>query len=232
MKDQSCRLLAAILTVCWSLIAPTPSEGGSFSLMRTDEATVADIRAALAARQLTCRQLVQMYLDRIAAYDKKRPGTQRDNHDQSECPGDRRCARRQICAIRLCRPAALRAADRQGQFQYRRHADDGWVAVVEGVGSTQRGVPGAQAARRGGGGARQIEHGGVRLEPVRDRKLDITGIRPQPLCARPRPRRLQRRDRGGDRRQFRRGWARHRHRQFDPRTLLAHEPRRYPLDND
>jgi amidase len=32
----------------------------------------ADIRAALEAR-LTYRQLVQMYLDRIAAYDKKRP---------------------------------------------------------------------------------------------------------------------------------------------------------------
>jgi Asp-tRNA(Asn)/Glu-tRNA(Gln) amidotransferase A subunit family amidase len=41
--------------------------------MRTDEATVADIRAALQARELTCRQLVQLYLDRIAAYDKKGP---------------------------------------------------------------------------------------------------------------------------------------------------------------
>ena len=41
--------------------------------MRTDEATVSDIRAALQARELTCRQLVQMYLDRIAAYDKKGP---------------------------------------------------------------------------------------------------------------------------------------------------------------
>src|SRR5215831_327357 len=34
---------------------------------------VADIRAALQARQLTCRQLVQMYLDRIAVYDKNGP---------------------------------------------------------------------------------------------------------------------------------------------------------------
>jgi len=42
-------------------------------LTRTDEATVAEIRAALQARDLTCRQLVQMYLDRIAAYDKKGP---------------------------------------------------------------------------------------------------------------------------------------------------------------
>ena len=42
-------------------------------MTRTDEATVAEIRAALQARDLTCRQLVQMYLDRIAAYDKKVP---------------------------------------------------------------------------------------------------------------------------------------------------------------
>ena len=43
------------------------------SLVSIHEATIADIRAALEARQVTCRQLVQMYLDRIAAYDKKGP---------------------------------------------------------------------------------------------------------------------------------------------------------------
>jgi Asp-tRNA(Asn)/Glu-tRNA(Gln) amidotransferase A subunit family amidase len=41
--------------------------------MWTGEATIADIRAALASRELTCRQVVQMYLDRIEAYDKKGP---------------------------------------------------------------------------------------------------------------------------------------------------------------
>jgi Asp-tRNA(Asn)/Glu-tRNA(Gln) amidotransferase A subunit family amidase len=41
--------------------------------MWTGEATIADIHAALQARELTCRQLVQMYLDRIEAYDKKGP---------------------------------------------------------------------------------------------------------------------------------------------------------------
>jgi Asp-tRNA(Asn)/Glu-tRNA(Gln) amidotransferase A subunit family amidase len=51
----------------------TPSEGAVFSLISIQEATIADIRAALEARQVTCRQLVQMYLDRIAAYDKKGP---------------------------------------------------------------------------------------------------------------------------------------------------------------
>jgi hypothetical protein len=52
MKNQRCRLLAAAVIVCAPVfVAATPSEGGSFSLMSTEEATVADIRAALAARE-------------------------------------------------------------------------------------------------------------------------------------------------------------------------------------
>jgi amidase len=38
------------------------------------EATIVDIHAAYKSGQLTCRQLVQMYLDRIEAFDKKGPG--------------------------------------------------------------------------------------------------------------------------------------------------------------
>src|ERR1043165_6915254 len=37
------------------------------------EATIEDIHAALRARRLTCVQLVQKYLDRIDAYDRKGP---------------------------------------------------------------------------------------------------------------------------------------------------------------
>jgi amidase len=37
------------------------------------EATIDDIHAAYRAGILTTRQLMQMYLDRIAAYDKKGP---------------------------------------------------------------------------------------------------------------------------------------------------------------
>src|SRR5438552_13860821 len=37
------------------------------------EATIADVHAALQARRITCVQLVQKYLDRIDAYDKKGP---------------------------------------------------------------------------------------------------------------------------------------------------------------
>jgi amidase len=43
------------------------------SLFRVDEATIADIHAALKAKQLTCRSLVEQYLRRIDAYDKNGP---------------------------------------------------------------------------------------------------------------------------------------------------------------
>jgi Asp-tRNA(Asn)/Glu-tRNA(Gln) amidotransferase A subunit family amidase len=42
----------------------------SFNLLET---TIADVHAAYKSGELTCRQLVQMYLDRIEAYDKKGP---------------------------------------------------------------------------------------------------------------------------------------------------------------
>jgi amidase len=37
------------------------------------EATIDDIQSAYKSGHLTCRQLVQMYLDRIEAFDKKDP---------------------------------------------------------------------------------------------------------------------------------------------------------------
>ena len=48
----------------------TRSEAKPFPVV---EATIADIHSAYKAGELTSRQLVQMYLDRIEAYDKKGP---------------------------------------------------------------------------------------------------------------------------------------------------------------
>jgi len=62
-----------VLALAVGLLLASPTEAGAFQLFRTEEATVADIQAALKARTLTCRALVQMYLDRIEAYDKKGP---------------------------------------------------------------------------------------------------------------------------------------------------------------
>ena len=64
------RLTSFLLaTILW--ISHTGAQ--EFRLLSTQEPTIVDIRAAIASKDLTCRQLVQMYLDRIEAYDKKGP---------------------------------------------------------------------------------------------------------------------------------------------------------------
>src|SRR5437899_3872356 len=67
------RSIARLLVLGVGLLLASPTEAGAFQLFQTEEATIADIQAALKARTLTCRALVQMYLDRIEAYDKKGP---------------------------------------------------------------------------------------------------------------------------------------------------------------
>src|SRR2546421_3953310 len=67
------RSIAPLLVLGVGLLLASPTEAGAFQLFQTEEATIADIQAALKARTLTCRALVQMYLDRIEAYDKKGP---------------------------------------------------------------------------------------------------------------------------------------------------------------
>jgi amidase len=55
---------------CAMLSVPATAQQGPF---RFQEATIAGVHAALAAGQLTCRQLIRLYLDRIAAYDLQGP---------------------------------------------------------------------------------------------------------------------------------------------------------------
>src|SRR6516164_4825450 len=67
---QAAAVFGAILPL---LLLTAPAKGESFHLIRSKEATIADIHAALRSKELTCRQLVQSYIDRIEAYDKKGP---------------------------------------------------------------------------------------------------------------------------------------------------------------
>jgi amidase len=62
-------LAAALLPL--GLIAT--SAGFAQSAFRLQEARIDDIHAAMKSGQLTCRRLVQAYLDRIEAYDKRGP---------------------------------------------------------------------------------------------------------------------------------------------------------------
>lgn len=63
---------ATLCLVLLCLISPVSGHGQS-KAFTVEEATIADIHAAYKAGRLTSHQLVQMYLDRIEAYDKKGP---------------------------------------------------------------------------------------------------------------------------------------------------------------
>ena len=56
-----------IIRLALLLAAPAIVAAQGFNVV---EATIPEVHAAMDARKLTCRQLVQAYLDRIAAYDK------------------------------------------------------------------------------------------------------------------------------------------------------------------
>src|SRR5215468_2545872 len=70
MTTRPRRIIALPLCV---LILGAPVGTRAFDLLRSDEPTIVDIHAAFKTKTLTCRALVQMYLDRIEAYDKKGP---------------------------------------------------------------------------------------------------------------------------------------------------------------
>ena len=59
----------AMLVAAW-LLSPGASGAQSFQLL---EATIADVHAAFGSGELTCRALVQRYIDRIEAYDQTGP---------------------------------------------------------------------------------------------------------------------------------------------------------------
>src|SRR5262245_23303963 len=90
MMGRIVRLIAVAWTAALPLAWEAPGQASTLRLMRTHEATIADIVAALRAKQLTCRELVQMYIDRIEAYDRRGPA---------------------LNAIVLINPGALAAAD-------------------------------------------------------------------------------------------------------------------------
>jgi len=69
--SRSAKWMAVALVL---LVLLSPASGTTQSKpFRLEETTIADIHAAYKSGQLTAHQLVQLYLDRIAAYDKKGP---------------------------------------------------------------------------------------------------------------------------------------------------------------
>jgi amidase len=69
MTSRTVRTLA-ITAALLTAVLPAALRAQQFDVL---EATIPSVHAAMDARRLTCRQLVQAYLDRIAAYDKQGP---------------------------------------------------------------------------------------------------------------------------------------------------------------
>ena len=88
-------------------------------------------------------------------------------------------------------------------------------------------------AREGGGRDRagEVEHGGVGVQPVRDRELDPARLYAKSVRARSRHGRFERRNGGRRRGQLRDGRTRQRYRQLDSRAFSAPGARRHPIDD-
>ena len=63
----------AVLLITQAMTLGLIAEAAHSKPFRLEEATIADIHAAMKSGDLTCRQLTQLYLQRIEAYDKKKP---------------------------------------------------------------------------------------------------------------------------------------------------------------
>ena len=73
MTTRLARTIPAIVISLIAVTNTTVGRGEMFRVMSVQEATIADIRAALIRKELTCRQLVESYIDHIEAYDRKGP---------------------------------------------------------------------------------------------------------------------------------------------------------------
>src|SRR5512134_1735465 len=94
MRDFSLLIAAtAALLVVWvsDAAAQAPAASASPAAFHLMEATVDEVRGALQSGRTTCRGLVELYLERIEAYDKAGPG---------------------LNAVQTLNPRALQEADR------------------------------------------------------------------------------------------------------------------------
>ena len=171
------------------------------SAFRVEETTISGIHAAFRAKTLSCRALVQRYLERIEAYDKRGPA---------------------INALVTVNPAALAVADSLDA----RYAKDGPVGALHcipmivkdnfetrdlqttaGSLALKGWIPRRDATMvariRAAGGHRagQEQPRRVGVLAVRDGEFDSPGIHEEPVHARPRDGGLERRHGGGGRRQ-------------------------------
>ena len=110
--------------------AVTRAPAQAFNIVET---TIGDIHAAYKAGTLTARQLVQMYLDRIAAYDKKGPAINAIISLNPDGAGRGRPARCRVQDVGLRRSAARHSRHHEGPGRHQGHADDARLGAVQGL---------------------------------------------------------------------------------------------------
>ncbi len=121
--------------------------GHAAESFRVEEATIAGIHQAMADRSLTCRQLVQAYLDRIVAYDHNGPALNAILTLNPKALAEADALDVRLCAVRPGRTAPLHPAGAEGQLQHRRHADDRRFGIARGRAAQCGCVRGCQVAQ-------------------------------------------------------------------------------------
>ena len=74
MRRYWFRPLALMLLMLTIVFVPsTSADDSGFRLLNIGEPTITEIHSAMESGELTCQELVRLYLDRIEAYDRKGP---------------------------------------------------------------------------------------------------------------------------------------------------------------
>jgi hypothetical protein len=95
------------------------------------EATIDDIHSAYKSGHLTCRQLIQMYLDRIEAFDKKGPAINAIITINSNALEAADRLDTGYKASGTCRSASWYPGISKGPGRRQRHADNSRFGIVQ-----------------------------------------------------------------------------------------------------
>ena len=161
-------VLRGVAPACCVLSVALAAQPAPFQI---EETTIAKVHAAMRAHQLTCHQLVDAYLQRIAKYDKNEPPINaivltNPNALKEADELDRRFASGGLTGPLHCVPTIVKDNYETIGLQ---SADGSLVAQGLRVRQGRVSREAHQSGRRDR--ARQVEHGGVRVQPERDRQL-------------------------------------------------------------
>ena len=135
MSIRSMQALAGMVVCALSALCPpsAQAQGRNAPPFEIVETSIDEIHAAFKAGKLTAHQLVQRYLDRIDAYDKRGPTINSviTINPQALAEADRLDAAYQGVGPR--RPAAWHSDPGQGRDRYGRHADNARHARIQGL---------------------------------------------------------------------------------------------------